>query len=78
MYTIILIYILAVDNIEKKIKNLQTQYTRESQKTKKKKSGAGTDEVYSSKWPYMQCVKKALRQVFLWEVLLFVKLCLDI
>ena len=43
------------DNIEKKIKNLRTQYTLESQKTKEMKSDAGTDEVYTSKWPYYTC-----------------------
>ena len=42
------------DDVSKKIKNLRTQYTRERQKKKKRKTGQGADEVYVSKWPYFE------------------------
>ena len=40
--------------MSKKIKNLRTQYTRERQKKNKEKSGQGADDVYVSKWPYLE------------------------
>ena len=40
-----------------KKKNLRTQYSRERQKTKKRKTGEGADEVYMSKWPYFECLR---------------------
>ena len=39
--------------VTKKIKNLRTQYKRERQKTRKTKTGTGTDDVYVSKWQYL-------------------------
>ena len=40
------------DEVMKKLKNLRTQYTREKQKMKKRKTGQGADEVYQCKWSY--------------------------
>ena len=38
--------------IKTKLKNLRTQCTREKQKTKKRPTGTGTDDLYVSKWPF--------------------------
>ena len=43
-----------VEEIQKKIKSLRTQYTRERQKVKKRKSGDGADAIYTSKWIHFQ------------------------
>ena len=43
--------------IEKKLRNIRTQYTREKQKTKKTKSGDGADDIYESKWPHFKHLK---------------------
>ena len=41
---------VAVKDVEKKIRNLRTQYTREKTKMGQVKSGEGADEVYVAKW----------------------------
>ena len=45
MYSVFL-----VDEVQKKIKSFRTQYTRERQKVKNRKSGDGADDIYTSKW----------------------------
>ena len=56
MYTLILFTFFAciVDEVQKKLKCIHAQYTRERQKVKKRKSGDGADNVYSSKWVHFQ------------------------
>ena len=53
MQTNIKVYNTAKE-IEKKLRNIRTQYTREKQKTKKTKSGDGADNIYESKWPHFK------------------------
>lgn len=40
------------DEISRKIHNLRNQFNNELKKVSKKKSGQGTDDLYTSKWPY--------------------------
>ena len=40
----------AVEEVQKKIKRIRVQYTRERQKTRKRKSGDGADDIYTFKW----------------------------
>ena len=39
-----------MEEVQKKIKGIRVQYTRERQKTRKRKSGDGADDMYTSKW----------------------------
>ena len=57
--TNIKVYLLfnTAKEIEKKLRNICTQYTREKQKTKKTKSGDGADDIYESKWPHFKCLQ---------------------
>jgi len=43
-----------VEEITRKIHNLRNQFNSEFKKTTKKKSGQGSDELYTSKWPYFK------------------------
>ena len=43
--------------IEKKLRSIRAQYGRERQKTKKRKSGDGADDVYHSKWVHFERLK---------------------
>ena len=43
-----------MDEVQKKIKCVRMQYTRERQKVKKRKSGDGADDIYTSKWIHFQ------------------------
>ncbi|CAC5382457.1 unnamed protein product [Mytilus coruscus] len=53
---------IGVDKINKKINNLRTYYKREMNKVEdSKRSGAGTCEIYESKWPMYQSMDKFLR-----------------
>lgn len=45
-------YTVTVKEVDKKIRNLRTQYTREKAKSKKRKSGDGAEDTYISKWMY--------------------------
>ncbi|XP_055905120.1 uncharacterized protein LOC129940710 [Eupeodes corollae] len=45
------------DEIKRKLHNLRNQMSQELKKSKKRKSGAGTDELYSSKWPYFRALQ---------------------
>ena len=38
--------------VDKKIWNIRTQYTREKGKMRKSKSGDGADDIYISKWQH--------------------------
>ena len=38
--------------VKSKLKSIRAQYTRERLKTTKWKTGTGTDDVYTSKWPH--------------------------
>ena len=55
MFSIIIL--LVVKEIKKKIQSIRTQYSRERQKTKKRKSGDGTDDIYQSKWVHFERLK---------------------
>ena len=48
-----IIILLVVKEI-KKIQSIRTQYSREREKTKKRKSGDGTDDIYQSKWVHFE------------------------
>ncbi|CAG2238693.1 unnamed protein product [Mytilus edulis] len=53
---------IGVDKINKRINNLRTYYKREMNKVEdSKRSGAGTCEIYESKWPMYQSMDKFLR-----------------
>lgn len=52
-----------VNEITRKLHNLRSQFMQEIKKTKSKKSGAGSDEVYISKWPYFSALKFIERSV---------------
>ena len=43
--------------IDKKIKNLRTQYIREKGKRRKRKSGDGVKDVYEPKWAYFKSLQ---------------------
>ena len=43
--------------MQKQIKSIRTQYTRDKQKVGKRKSGDGLDDVYVSKWPHFVKLK---------------------
>ena len=43
----------SIEEITRKIHNLRNQFNSELKKATKKKSGDGTDELYISKWPYL-------------------------
>ncbi|KAB0790068.1 hypothetical protein PPYR_15614 [Photinus pyralis] len=43
--------------IQRKLHNLRNQVSQELKKMKKKKSGAGTDENYTTNWPYFTALK---------------------
>lgn len=47
-------YFNTVDEVQKKVKSLRTQYGRERQKTGKRKNGDGLSDVYTSKWPHFE------------------------
>ena len=40
---------MTADEVEKKIKNMRTQYTREREKKRKSKTGQGANDVYEPK-----------------------------
>ena len=48
---------LTVVEVDKKIRNFRTQYSREKAKTKVTKSGDGADDVYEPKWVYILYLK---------------------
>ncbi|KAJ8942302.1 hypothetical protein NQ314_010098 [Rhamnusium bicolor] len=52
-----------VNEITRKLHNLRSQFMQEVKKLKIKKSGAGTDEVYISNWPYFSALKFMQRSV---------------
>ncbi|CAH1110534.1 unnamed protein product [Psylliodes chrysocephalus] len=43
--------------VQRKLHNLRTQANQEWNKIKKRKSGQGTDEIYSSSWEYFESLK---------------------
>ena len=43
--------------VKKKIQSIRTQYSREKQKTRKRKSGDGTDDIYQSEWVHSERLK---------------------
>ena len=45
---------IAVEEVKKKLTNIRTQYTREKTKTRKRKTGQGAAEIYTSKWQHFQ------------------------
>ena len=52
-----IISLLTESEVKSKIKSVRSQYTRERQKAKKRKSGQGTDELYVSKWIHYERLK---------------------
>lgn len=40
--------------VKAKINTLRTYFSKELAKSKDKRSGAGTDDIYESKWPYFK------------------------
>ena len=48
---------MTADEVEKKIKNMRTQYTREREKKRKSKTGQGADDVYEPKWIYFKSLQ---------------------
>ena len=53
LYILYIIYtLIIVKEIEKKWRNLRTQYAREKGKMKKRKTGDGLDDVYVTKWKH--------------------------
>uniref|UniRef100_A0A1X7U9B6 MADF domain-containing protein n=1 Tax=Amphimedon queenslandica TaxID=400682 RepID=A0A1X7U9B6_AMPQE len=40
--------------IEKKLRSLRAQYTREKKKTKNRPTGTGVTDVYESKWVFFK------------------------
>ena len=49
---------ISVKDVKKKINNLRTYYSRELAKFKdSSKSGAGSDEIYVSKWPHFNSLE---------------------
>ncbi|KAL5510413.1 hypothetical protein EMCRGX_G005952 [Ephydatia muelleri] len=42
------------EEVMKKLKTIRTQYTREKQKVKKRKTGQGADEVHKCKWSFFE------------------------
>ena len=48
---------ISAKEVEKKLKSIRSQYNREKQKTKKRKTGQGLDEVYVSKWAHFGRLK---------------------
>ncbi|XP_031327744.1 uncharacterized protein LOC116158995 [Photinus pyralis] len=47
----------SAEEIQRKLHNLRNQVSQELKKMKKKKSGAGTDENYTTNWPYFTALK---------------------
>ena len=45
---------MIIEEVMKKLKTIRTQYTREKQKVKKRKTGEGADEVYKCKWSFYE------------------------
>ena len=48
------ILILSETEINKKLRSVRTQFSREFAKVKKRKTGTGTVEVYISKWTHFE------------------------
>ena len=48
------ILILSETEINKKLRSVRTQFSREFAKVKKRKTGTGIDEVYISKWTHFE------------------------
>ena len=53
-------FIITAKEIDKKLRNLRTQYTREKQKKRKPKSGDGVDDVTTEpKWVHFNSLRAA-------------------
>ena len=51
------VYLFTVDEVEKKIKNMRSQYNRERGKKRKSKTGQGLEDVYEPKWIYFKSLQ---------------------
>ena len=54
---VILFESCTVGEIDKKIKNIRTQYIRERGRRRKSKSGQGVKDVYEPKWAYFKSLQ---------------------
>ena len=50
IFCVMVIHIDLVKEVEKKLRSIQVQYVREKQKSRKRKTGDGLEDVYISKW----------------------------
>lgn len=48
---------ITTDEVTAKFHALRSQFNRERSKTQQSKSGAGTDEIYVSRWEYFQSLQ---------------------
>ena len=62
-FAILVIFVLlTADDIQQKLRNLRTSYTRERRKVEtSERSGAGVDTVFRSCWPYFEALDAFLR-----------------
>ena len=58
------LFLISEEEFKRKLNTLRTQFTQEKcEVDKSRKSGAGTDELYTPKWSWFERLK------FLWDVI---------